>query len=420
VFSNGDKFYSHLTIQESLAAAPTSASLMEILPDIFRTILEITGCPNGRLLLIDRESNQAVIISANEDRVEVDAFNPIPKVLIDEVENFSTQTSLEIFAAHSNGEFGRVDLSNLGTTTTQWTEILLPLQIEDTAIGIVSASKLETEQFEREDILQFSLFVGQLAGALSNRKFKTDWQSAEERVQEVLQDNHNIAAILVHDLQGPLANVLASLELLQTEVTIEDETSSALMIDIAIRSSKILESLVNSLLDISRLEAGQEIMDLEPVAISEIIDFVVDAESPIIEQRQVTLMRELEPNLPLINANVNILQRVLLNLFDNALKVSKRNQTITVSAYLNDNEDFVSVCVLDQGPGIPETYHERIFEKYERLESTSTSKGLGLGLAFCKLATEAHGGKIWVESAPDQGACFCMNLPVESQVKTNI
>jgi signal transduction histidine kinase len=101
------------------------------------------------------------------------------------------------------------------------------------------------------------------------------------------------------------------------------------------------------------------------------------------------------------------------------MKVSKQNQKITVSAYLDDNEDFVSVCVLDQGPGIPEAYHERIFEKYERLESASTSKGLGLGLAFCKLATEAHGGRIWVENTQDQGACFCMILPVENQAQIN-
>jgi signal transduction histidine kinase len=414
-----DRLYSHFTIQESLTEALTSASLMDILPDIFKTILEITGSQKGRLLLIDRESNQTVIISANESRLDVDVVNPIPKVLIDEVENFRAQNSLEIFAAHSQGELGRVNLAHLETTTTRWSEILLPLQIEDKSIGIISASKPENGQFAWEDILQFSLFTGQLSGALVARKFKTDWQSAEERVQEILVDNQNIAAILVHDLQGPLANVLASLELLQTEVASEDKSSPALMIDIATRSSKVLESLINSLLDISRLEAGQEITELELVAISEIIDFVADVEGPVLEQRQVTLVRELEPNLPLINANVNILQRILLNLFDNAMKVSKQNQKITVSAYLDDNEDFVSVCVLDQGPGIPEAYHERIFEKYERLESASTSKGLGLGLAFCKLATEAHGGRIWVENTQDQGACFCMILPVENQAQIN-
>ena len=95
-----DRLYSHFTIQESLTEALTSASLMDILPDIFKTILEITGSQKGRLLLIDRESNQTVIISANESRLDVDVVNPIPKVLIDEVENFRAQNRARIYEVH--------------------------------------------------------------------------------------------------------------------------------------------------------------------------------------------------------------------------------------------------------------------------------------------------------------------------------
>jgi NtrC-family two-component system sensor histidine kinase KinB len=146
---------------------------------------------------------------------------------------------------------------------------------------------------------------------------------------------------------------------------------------------------------------------------------VAEIEKPVLDQRQVTIVRDFEPNLPLINVNIDILQRVLLNLFDNAIKVSKQNQIITVGAFVSEDDNQVQICVIDQGPGIPEEYHERIFEKYQRVETSSESKGLGLGLAFCKLALEAHGGQIWVENIPDQGACFCMMLPFENQVKSN-
>jgi signal transduction histidine kinase len=392
---------------------------MDVVPDNFKTILEITGSLNGRLLLITKESNQSVVISVNEGFVNVDTVHPIPKVLLDEVENFTPQQGQEVFVAHSQGDRRIPKNLQPEPATSSWSEILVPLQLENSTIGVLSASKPESDLYSQEDILQFSLFARQLTGALLGVKFKMDWQSAEERIQEILQESHELAAILVHDLQGPLGNVLASLELLQTEVGSGVESSPSPMMDIAIRSSKVLEAMVNSLLDITRFEAGQEITDLEPVAVSEIIDYVAEVEGPVLEQREVTLKRELEPNLPLILVNANIFQRVLLNLLDNALKVSKRDQTITVSAYVNAKEDAVRICVLDQGPGIPEAYHERIFEKYQRVDNTSTSKGLGLGLAFCKLAMEAHGGKIWVENSTDQGACFCMILPVENQANLN-
>jgi signal transduction histidine kinase len=416
VLKIGDRLTSLLTIQQSLSKATTTTSLIEILPDIFKTTLEITGGQKGRILLLNREFDQAVIISANDGLIETEILNTIPNYLIDEMENFPPSHGQDVFIANSQNEVNTPDGSGLEGGVTPWFELLLPLQIEDVTMGLISASTPGSDRFTEEDILQLSLVVNLIAGALTAVKYKANWQSAEERLQEKIHDNNDLAAILVHDLQGPLGNILTSLELLQGEIAGDGASPPPLMMDIAIRSSKVLEALVNSLLDISRLEAGQEIIDLEPIAISDIIDYVAEVEQPVFEQRQVTLVRALEPDLPLINANANILQRIILNLFDNAIKVSKRGHEITIRAFVNADEDSLRICVLDQGPGIPEAYHERIFEKYQRVDTTSASKGLGLGLAFCKLATEAHGGRIWVENTSDQGACFCIILPVGNPI----
>jgi signal transduction histidine kinase len=110
-----------------------------------------------------------------------------------------------------------------------------------------------------------------------------------------------------------------------------------------------------------------------------------------------------------------MIQRVLLNLIDNALKVSEQGQIITIYAAVDEDDRFIKVCVSDQGPGIPAIHRERIFEKYQQLDELSSSKGLGLGLAFCKLAVEAHGGEIWVEDNPGQGACICFTLPADGK-----
>jgi signal transduction histidine kinase len=421
VLNSSESLPSLLTVQQALSSAISGTdTLSEVLPGIFRTILETMESQNGRLLLIARESNQAFVLSAVDGRIEIEALNFIPELLTEEVERFETQHGREVVVTNSQLDGDVLAGPQARMNNTLWSEISVALHKENSIVGILSAMRRGSDQFTLQHNTLLSLFAGQITAALTAVKFKKDWRAAEARVQEISHDNHNLAAILVHDLQGPLGNVLTSLELLQAGVEGNDGSSLPLMMDIAIKSSKLLEALVNSLLDISRLEAGQPVTDLEHVAISEIIDFVAEVEGLVLEERYVTLVRELDPDLPLIKVNIDIFQRVLLNLFDNAIKVSKRGQRITVSAHFDSQNEAVRIGVVDQGPGIPEAYHERIFEKYQRLNYSSTSKGLGLGLAFCKLAIEAHGGHIWVENTPDQGACFCIMIPVDFQAKSNI
>lgn len=420
MLNNSGNLHSLLTVQQALSSAISDTdTLSEVLPGIFRTILETLESQNGRLLLAFWESNQVVVLSAVDGQIDIEAINFIPELLIEEVERFETQHGREVVVTNSQLQRDELGGPQATMNDTLWSEISVALHKENSIVGILSAMRPGPDPFALQQKTLLSLFAGQIAAALTAVKFKKDWQAAEARVQEISHDNHNLAAILVHDLQGPLGNVLTSLELLQAEVEGIDGSSLPLMMDIAIKSSKLLEAMVNSLLDISRLEAGQPVKDLEQVAIKELIDYVAEVEGLVLEDRCITLVRELDPDLPLIKVNIDVFQRVLLNLFDNAIKVSKRGQRITISAHVDTHNSAVRICVADQGPGIPEAYHERIFEKYERLDYSSTSKGLGLGLAFCKLAIEAHGGQIWVENTPDQGACFCILIPVDFQANSN-
>src|SRR5690606_37695864 len=109
----------------------------------------------------------------------------------------------------------------------------------------------------------------------------------------------------------------------------------------------------------------------------------------------------LAPALPDIYIEEDIIRRVLINLVENALKYSSEGQRITVSAALMEDQKGIVMAVTDQGMGVPPEYRQSIFKKFERIkQANSDSKGLGLGLAFCRLAVEAHNGRIWVEDAP--------------------
>ena len=238
--------------------------------------------------------------------------------------------------------------------------------------------------------------------------------SSRVELEEMRQD---LIAMLLHDLQSPLGNVISTLELLRMQVAGSDPDEMLLsLLDIAARSSEQLQRLIASLMDISRLEAGQPVGAQSAAALGELVQSAYDIEEPNFARRRVALVSDLPANLPPLYVEPNVISRVLLNLFDNALKYSRDGEQITVAAQPAGGDighaDMVHVSVSDQGPGIPQEFREVIFDKFRRVKGNTSAKGLGLGLAFCRLAVEAHGGRIWVDDAPGGGARFNMTLPV--------
>jgi len=230
---------------------------------------------------------------------------------------------------------------------------------------------------------------------------------------ELEEMRRDLTAMLFHDLQGPLGNIISSLELLSYEIPpMEPDAPLYYMLDIAKRSSERLQTLVRSLLDINRLEAGLPIRERDVVTIYDLISEIREIERPNFEQRQVEFSQELEPALPDIYIDEDMIRRVLINLVGNALKFSMEGQKVTLSASMIDDGRNMLISVSDQGTGIPVEFRQLIFNKFERIKhGNSDSKGLGLGLAFCRLAVEAHDGHIWVDDSPDGGARFNFTLP---------
>jgi signal transduction histidine kinase len=163
------------------------------------------------------------------------------------------------------------------------------------------------------------------------------------------------------------------------------------------------------MLDLSRLEGGQMPLNRGKVSPQVLLSEALEVVMPHAEQRQQTVQVELSPDLPPVNADREMIRRVLINLLENAVKYSPPGAHIRAGA--RREGQMVRFWVADNGPGIPKEEQERIFHKYDR-GSAKRGKGLGLGLAFARLAVQAHGGTIGVESEPGQGALFCFTLPV--------
>ncbi|HSB00672.1 MAG TPA: GAF domain-containing protein [Anaerolineae bacterium] len=223
----------------------------------------------------------------------------------------------------------------------------------------------------------------------------------------------DLTAMIYHDLRSPLANVISSLDVLFSMVPEDNKETVLTILNIAEHSTDRIQRLVSSLLDVNRLESGQPVADqkvVDPIAL--ITQSVLDVE-PTIKGRYGTIVTNLPKKLPPIWVDEDMARRVLINLMENSLKFTPQDGQFETGA--RREGDWVRIWVKDNGPGIPLSEQERIFDKFTRLRSGNKSSGLGIGLAFCRLAVLGHGGKIWVESEPGKGSTFHFTFPVASK-----
>jgi signal transduction histidine kinase len=170
---------------------------------------------------------------------------------------------------------------------------------------------------------------------------------------------------------------------------------------------------VDSLLDLNRLEAGQPVADQKVADPSTLVQQALKDVDPAAEGRRQKLMVNLPERLPLLWVDAGMSQRVLVNLIENAIKFTPTEGHIEIG--VKQDGEWLEFWVHDDGPGIPATEQERIFEKFTRLRGKNTPGGLGVGLAFCRLAVQGHGGRIWVESQDGKGTVFHFTLPLATQ-----
>lgn len=220
----------------------------------------------------------------------------------------------------------------------------------------------------------------------------------------------DLTSMIFHDLRSPLGNVMSSLEMLQESIQDDDEMLQSIL-SIANRSSRRLSRLVESLLDLGQLEAGQAVLHQEQASIEAIVQEAVEEVEPLAEAKSHQMMVDIEPDLPSIEIDVDMIRRVIINLLENAIKYTRSGGEIRVT--VSSKQGRIQLSVQDNGPGIASQNQQQIFEKFSRIHHEGRPKGLGLGLAFCRLAVNAHGGEIWLESEEGEGSTFTFNLPIQ-------
>ena len=267
------------------------------------------------------------------------------------------------------------------------------------------------ELFIERSIIQVEDGSNTLSGLIINLKDITD-------EYQLKQTQNLISETLVHDLRSPLSSTISALDVIYDAHASGDPAGILEpSIQIAQRSSKRMLAMVESILEINRMESGRIDLNLSSIDLVELLSESIAELKPLAIDYGVRIIFDSNIKIPPVRLDKNKIQRVLNNLIDNALKFSPQDGEIKVTIELQ-NQEFVEIHVLDRGPGIPDKYIHSIFDRFFQIpDRPSRKRGSGLGLTYCRLAVEAHKGKIWVEQRPAGGSNFALSLPISVDQK---
>jgi PAS domain S-box-containing protein len=237
----------------------------------------------------------------------------------------------------------------------------------------------------------------------------------EERL--LAERRTDLTRMIVHDLRNPLTTLTSTINLLENQWANPAQAKMGDLFETAQHGCLDMLDMVDSLMDINRLEAGQPVAEVEAMRLPPLVERVLKRLEPLAQQRGIRLsFAPPPPDLPAVWADEELLRRVLLNLLDNALKFTPAggevNGRLLPEPAANQAEPGIRCIIGDTGPGIPAGFHERVFDRFSRTDRAGAPvRGTGLGLTFCKLAIEAQNGRIWAEDAPNGGSQFIFTLP---------
>ena len=244
------------------------------------------------------------------------------------------------------------------------------------------------------------------------RESKKELEEKNKKLVELQGLRDSLTQMIVHDLKNPLTGIMGCSELLQMmpENLSERQLSIIKKMD---ESASVIQKMITDILDISRMEENKVKLRKEPFHITEILDANLNELAYMMQKSGISGEMDVSKDVPMISADKDMIHRVVANLLHNAVKHSGKGGKIRLSARFESDQGRLHVTVKDDGEGIAPEYTEKIFEKFAQadLKKLGLKTDRGLGLTFCKLAVEAHGGKIWVESKIGTGSEFKFYLP---------
>ena len=320
-----------------------------------------------------------------------------------------------IFTPHEQGVaqwvFEHGQLAGRGTDTLPSAEgMYLPLSTSRSTVGVLGISPARANMlFTADDLQMLSALASQTALAIERSHLAEETERVKLQIEAERLRNALLSSVS-HDIRTPLASVTGAVSsLLENEKTLSDANRHELA-QVAYEESKRLNQLVGNILQMTRLEAGSVHVNREWQPLEEVIGITLNHLNGQTANHPIKV--HLPDDLPIVPIDGILMEQVLINLFENAIKYTPSGTSIELSARDGGNE--VVIEIADSGPGIAPGDENRVFEKFYRAHPANTG-GVGLGLTICRGIVEAHGGHIWAQNHLGAGASFFFTLPLPGQ-----
>ena len=289
--------------------------------------------------------------------------------------------------------------------------LIVPLLGANRIVGALLVRRKTPGEFPKETIDLLQTFAAQSVLAIQNARLFHEIEDKSRQLEVASQHKSQFLANMSHELRTPLNAILGYTELILDDIYGETPEKMRGVLDRIQRNGKHLLGLINDVLDLSKIEAGQLTLALAEYSVKDVVHSVFSAVESLANEKKLALRVEMPKDLPVGRGDERRLTQVLLNLVGNAIKFTDQGE-VAVKASANNGAYTLAVC--DTGPGISTADQAKLFQEFQQADNSITKKkgGTGLGLAISKRIIEMHGGRIWVESTVGQGSTFSFTLPV--------